>query len=98
MKNIICTLGLFVATSSFAANIGEIEENNRIYNSFDLIECVNIEVESNEALGCSTSTTSTVKTNLDGSSTRTTTTTTSCDTPQELAQVHALMAAIGMGI
>ncbi len=98
MKNIICILGLFVASFSFAANIGEIEDNNQIINLTDDAECVTIKVKNNEALGCQTSTTSTVTTNPDGSSTRTTTTTTSCDTPQELAQLHALMAAIGMGI
>jgi hypothetical protein len=47
---------------------------------------------------CSSTTSSTVTTNSDGSSTRTTTTSINCDTAQELAQAHALMAALGMCI
>jgi hypothetical protein len=53
----------------------------------------------NEEVRCSTTVNTSSTTNSDGSTTQTTTTTTTfdCDTPQELAQFHALMNAVGMG-
>jgi hypothetical protein len=53
----------------------------------------------NEEVRCSTTVNTSSTTNSDGSTTQTTTTTTfDCDTPQELAQFHALMNAVGMGV
>lgn len=98
MRSLICILGLFVASFSYATNMGEIENNTWNSDLSQEVECVSIELGYDEVLGCQSSITSTVTTNPDGSSTRTTTTTVSCDTPQELATFHAAMAAIGMGV
>lgn len=98
MRSLICILGLFVASFSYASNIEIVENNTRNNDLSEEVECVTTEFGNDEVMGCQSSTTSTVTTNPDGSSTRTTTTTVSCDTPQELAQFHALMAAIGMGV
>lgn len=98
MRNLICILGLFVASFSYATNIDLVENktNNRVL--LEKVECVTKEQSNDEVLGCKSTTTSTVTTNPDGSTTRTTTTTVSCDTAKELANFHAVMAAIGMGV
>lgn len=98
MKNIICLLGLFVASLSYATSDVEIVDDKQNYSAFESVICFNDQIEDEQPLGCTSSTTSTVTTNPDGSTTRTTTTTVDCDTPQELAQYHAIMAAFGMGV
>lgn len=98
MRSLICILVLFVASFSYATNIGKFGNNTRNSVLFKEVECVTIELDHIDELRCQSSITSTETTNSDGSSTTTTTTTVSCDTPQELAAFHALMAAMGMGI
>lgn len=84
MKKTIYLLALFAITFSYASNL---EKTNKNFpNSI------------NSVLACEVSSTSTTTTNPDGSTTRTTTTSISCDTPEELANFHALMKLIGMGV
>ncbi|WP_445718246.1 hypothetical protein [Flavobacterium sp.] len=89
---------MFVASLSYATNSVELVEKFPVNTVSDCVESSSDKVTNDKPLDCSISTTSTVTTNADGSTTRTTTTNVSCDTPQELAQLHAAMAALGMGI
>ena len=98
MKKLVFIFSLFMASISYANSSIEILEKNQTIKMPDNVESKCFVVESDKPLACQTSISSTVTTNPDGSTTRTTTTTVSCDTPQELADFHKLMKAIGMGV
>ena len=98
MKKLVFIFSLFMASISYANSPIEILEKNQTIEMSNNVESKCSVVESNKPLDCEFSTTSTVTTNPDGSTTRTTRTIVSCDTPQELAELHKLMSAIGMGV
>lgn len=89
---------MFVASLSYATNCIVLEKFP-VNTVSECVDSLNNKVEIySKPLDCAISTTSTVTSNPDGSITRTTTTNVSCDSPQELAQFHAFMASIGMGV
>lgn len=98
MRNIICLLVMFVASLSYATSSVESVEKLPVNTVSKSVETFSNKAEDEKPLDCSVSMTSSTTTNADGSTTTTTTTNVSCDTPEELAQFHALMAAIGMGV
>ena len=98
MKNLIVIFSLFVVSLSYGTNPLDCKKTNQVIDLCEKVESNSLKTDKNKVLGCSSSVTSTVTTNADGSTTRTTTTTVSCDTAQELAQFHKLMLALGIGL